>query len=608
MMHRRFRITTLLSVALILAGGFALHAWVAASGDVDRDGRLTTRDAVLITELLQAPARLALRPLREACDVTLDGQCDWLDATTVVMATLVSASDYDGDGVPNPADCAPFDDRLSTAHTYYFDWDDDSFGAATGRPLCTVDPPTDSVAWSDDPDDQNPSVVTPTIPKGARRLGLDFAEGTADAAWRFDLAQELGADVATLQIPWSRIEVSAGGYDPAYGNGLTQINGAYPALRFGLSLTLSPIQGTHLTLPDDLRLAVLNGTIRLSDPQVIARYKNLLSYVRARLPDVPLVSLQIGQDVDLYFTQVTQPLFWPDFGAFVAAVSAHARQLWGPDLPIGLTATHQGLLTEPTRSLMLALNQVTTAASVSYQPRHADFTVIAPEEVELQVQQLIALYYPKPIYFNGVGYPSGSVTGSSPTRQAQFLHAFFRVWDRYAALIPFASFQRLNDFSRARAESEAAQLAWQLPPSVLPTASAYLESLGLRTFAGAGTHKTAYRTLRTLAFERGWWHEPARQARAYRMGFTHTPHDLSPDPGERDRGFQLDVVSHPDGRRHRQPASRRRCAVGRGARRRFQLGRVALQCEPSRYVGTVAESHPGRTSAHRLHQSPRHPA
>ncbi len=506
--------------------------WVPGSGDVDGDGVLSTKDAQLITELLQAPARLALRAMRDACDVTQDGQCDFIDATTVLMSTLVSASDYDGDGVGNATDCAPFDDRLSAPHIYYFDWDQDSFGAAAGREVCSVEPPRDSVAWSDDPDDVDATVVAPAVQKGMRRLGLDFSEGAADGQWRSDLARELGADVATLRVPWSGFETSPNGYDAAYGTGLTQINGAYPGMHLALSLTLAPIHGEHLSLPEDLRLALLNGQIRFNDPQLITRYRNALSFVRARLPDVTLTSLQVGHDVDQYFSQVVDPQFWSDYALFVEAVAAHARLLWGPDLAVGLTATHRGLLAEPTRALMLALNQWTSVVSVSYQPRRDDFTVVAPEEVEVQVQQLIALYYPKFIHFHDVGYPTASITGSSTTRQSQFLHAFFRVWDRYAALIPFASFHRLTDYSKTRAVSEAAQLTRRLPVSVVPAAVGYVESLGLRTYPASGRHKAGYRTLRNLAFDRGWWHESPRQTRSFHLGFTHAPHDLSPDIDE----------------------------------------------------------------------------
>lgn len=517
-------------LAVVALAGTAVHAaWVPNSGDVDEDGVLTTRDAQLVSEILQAPARLALRPLAEACDITEDGECDLADVTAILQRTIVTTSDYDGDGIGNASDCAPFDDRLSTMHTYYLDYDQDSYGSTVAVPVCTTVTPTGFVNWSNDPDDQNSHATTPTVQKGSRQIGLDFSDAAADGRWRSDLARELGVDAAVLQIAWNAIETSPNNYDAAYVEGLTGINNAYPALNLKLSLTVASIHGQFLALPEDLRLALLNGQIRFNDPSIIARYRNLLNFIHAQLPNVQVTSLQVGHEVDQYFSQVTQEHFWPDYAAFYDAVAAHARQLWGSEVPVGLTATHKGLLAEPTRSLMLALNQTSDVVSVSYQPRRDDFTIMEPETIELDVQRVIALYYPKKLHFLNVGYPAASIVGSSPTKQSQFMHAFFRVWDRYAELMPFASFHRLFDYSRTRAGNEAAHLTRRLPPSVVPVATGYVESLGLRSYAGDGKPKSAYRTLRNLMFERGWWHEIPRESRSFHMGFTHTPHDLSPN-------------------------------------------------------------------------------
>ena len=518
-----------------LAGTAAHAAWVPGSGDVDADGVLTTKDAQLITELLYYPARLALRPLREACDVNEDDQCDLADATSVLQRTIVSTSDYDGDGVPNTADCAPFDDRLSSFHTYYPDYDTDSYGNPAGLPVCSVKPPAHPiqfVTWHDDPDDLDGAAITATVQKGSRQLGLHLGDPAADGRWRSDLARELGVDAVSLHLPWNAIETTPSTYSAAIAAGLTEINASYPGIGLKVNLTISPIQGQYLVVPEDLRLALLNGTVRFNDPAVINRYKNLLSFVRGRLPDVGLVSIQMGHEVDQYFSQVTQQQFWPDFAAFYEAVGAHARQLWGEELAIGLTATYRGLLNEPTRSLMQSLNTASTVVSVQYLPRNDDFTATPPQQVQVDIQQLIALYYPKKIHFVDVGYPSAAIARSSTTMQSQFLQAFFSVWDRYAALIPYASFYRLHDVSRQRATGEAQLLTRRLPLSVVPVATGYIESLGLRTYAGAGQPKAAYRTLRNLAFDRGWWHEIPLEARSFRMGFTHTPHDLSPDIDE----------------------------------------------------------------------------
>ena len=62
-----------------------------------------------------------------------------------------------------------------------------------------------------------------------------------------------------------------------------------------LILTITPIHTNVKVTPSDLK----NKT--LDDPEVIERYKKLLEFVFAKLPDVELSSLVIGSEMDVYF-------------------------------------------------------------------------------------------------------------------------------------------------------------------------------------------------------------------------------------------------------------------------------------------------------------------
>ena len=513
-------------LALLFVAGFSttVSAQSPLAGDVDQDRRLTTRDAVTIFESSGAPELARLHVIRAACDYNHDGACSTDDAYAVLAAVVTDFADVDGDGVANGEDCSPFDDRLSAPHTYYLDMDRDSFGSSTNTvEACVLAPPVPAVAWGGDPSDDTPFELLRAMPKGGRTLGLDFLGGPQDGAWRADLAREIGVDAAPIRLAWGDIERSPGHFDGQGVAVLDAVNAAFPAAGFAVSLTINP---TPSAMPADLKQAVETGQLRYSDPAVLDRFKALLTFVHSRLPAVPPQSLQIGHEIDRFLVLAPQ-YFWGDYGVFFAAASAQAKLLWGSGLPVAMTASHPGLLNEPTRSLMRSLNALADRVSLTYLPRQADGRAVDPSSVRADVERVIALYYPKSIAFDTVGYPSSPLLGGSTTRQSQFLRAFFEVWDQYAPLIPFASFVRLHDYSFELAHFEALGAGGDLRREV-----AFRQSLGLRTWDGSGVHKPAYQTLRDLAFERGWWRVPPAATRRFGLGFTPALYDFPRTAGE----------------------------------------------------------------------------
>lgn len=494
-------------------------AYVPNSGDVDLDRKLTIRDAVMILESLGWPERSGLRAFASACDFNHDGACDRADADAIFGVVVRDFNDWDSDGVPNAVDCAPIDDRLATPHTYYRDWDMDHGGdGAAPSTLCVVAPPWPLVEWNGDTNDVNQFSFPVPVPRGVRMLGLDMGDRGEDQKWRGDLAKEVGVDAVTVNLPWNTIETA-----PNTFAGLSSTLDFYRTtlLAAGLSLNLSvdPMSGGVLTLPSDLQAQVVSGTLRLNDPIVAARFNAVLTHVHTKLAGVPLVSLQIGHEVDRLLV-LAPGYFWGDFAALLQNASGRARQLWGVDLKIGTTATQEGLLSDTTGQLLQTLNSLTDIVSFTYMPRSATFTVPEPTVVRLDIERVLARYYPKPLYIQSVGYPSAPLTGSSETKQSQFIRAFFDVWDSWGSMIPFASFKRLSDFSLERAWQEGA------PTNGGSAAVAYYQSLGLRTFAGDGDHKAAYKTLRNMAFNRGWWRMPAPTTRTFRLGYTPSLFDF----------------------------------------------------------------------------------
>jgi hypothetical protein len=523
------RIRTACATASVLLLLMSPHALFAAgpsrgSGDVDGDGRLTSRDALMIFQMSGNAALPRLTTIAAACDYDGDGACTIADAYAILAAVTVDPNDTDGDGVPNEQDCNPFDERLSTPHTFYLDLDLDSFGDSHNTvQLCVLAPPPPSVAWGGDPDDTTPFQIPFVVPKSGRLLGLDLVAPAQDGRWRDDLARELGADAATLRAAWSDLETSPGTFNGPFATVLTTANTQFPAEGLRVNLTVNPVSGGFLAMPSDLKSAIEQGTLRLSDQAVIDRFKALLTFVHTQMPDVQLTSLQIGYEVDR-FLNASPMRFWADYGVFFAAASAHAKSLWGDGLRVGITATHAALLNEPTRSLLRSLNGLTDEVSLTYLPRSADGGAIEPSQVRLDIEQVIALYYPKPLVLDAVGYPSSPLLGGSTTKQSQFIRAFFDVWDSYAAVMPFASFTRLHDFSLPLANFQA--LGSIAAGGDVRRETAFQQSLGLRTWDGEGMNKPAYQTLRNMTFARGWWAERPLASRSFGLGFTPALYDF----------------------------------------------------------------------------------
>lgn len=507
------------------------------SGDVDGDGRLTVRDAVMIFASSGAAEMARLTTIRAACDYDGNGLCNTDDAYAILLAIVDDFSDLDGDGVANEADCHPLDERIATPHTYFLDLDRDSFGDSN-QPIvaCTLAPPVPAVAWGGDPDDTSAFQIVNVTPRGDRQFGLDYLASSQSGTWREDLGVELGVDFLPVRLRWDELEASGGAFTGPQVPVLAVANAQFPGRGLKVSLTLSPVSSGALTAPADLKSAIEQGTLRFSDPLVIDRFKAMLTFVRTQTPDLALSSLQIGYEVDAFLTQ-TPLYFWADYGVFFEAVAAHAKALWGADLRVGINATHAGLLNDTEGPLLRSLNGLADVVSLTYLPRLPDGGAIDPLDVRADVQRVIAMYFPKPLYFEAVGYPSSALLGASITRQSQFLRAFFEVWDMYPTLIPSASFTRLHDASFDLARFLASSARGDLLRD-----TAYHQSLGLRTWDGDGIHKPGYQTLRNLTAERGWWRIATPATRSFELGFTPALYDF-PSTAE-EFGEMLDWIQH----------------------------------------------------------------
>jgi len=124
--------------------------------------------------------------------------------------------------------------------------------------------------------------------------------------------------------------------------------------------------------------------------------------------------------------------------------------------------------------------------------------VLDPEIVESHFNQIEALFSGREIWFNEVGYQSGSeYCGSSQTKQAEFYHHLFAAWDSNRASIGLILIDWLHDVS-PEVLAEYEEYYGSSDPAFLE----YLATLGLRNYND--TDKYAWVQLLAETSARGW--------------------------------------------------------------------------------------------------------
>jgi len=319
------------------------------------------------------------------------------------------------------------------------------------------------------------------------------------------LGVSVGVQVLSLHLLWNQIEgttpsdtFTAGTYVDPNGD-LATLNSVLPLEGLELNLGILPSTTSISGMPSNLTATPMN------DPLVVARFEAMLDWVFGKIPNVPLVSLALGNELDAYPTATTTD-YWAQYWAFYAAVATHVRSLH-PGIKVTVNATFAGLVGTSSNPLAEGgyqqLNGISDVIGVNYYPLNSDFTVELPSVVAGDFGKVAALYAlsttPKPIYFQEVGYPSDATACvSSQALQAEFVHQVFLAWDHWASAIPFLSIVRLNDLSATAAQSTAESYGF----SAGSVFTSYLESLGLRSYTGS--NKTAFSQLQSETEMRGW--------------------------------------------------------------------------------------------------------
>lgn len=299
-----------------------------------------------------------------------------------------------------------------------------------------------------------------------RVLGIHVSEaqdGDFDAA--ATLALGAGAGALHLHLDWSQLEPSPETYDATFPD---IANTYYPARGIPLYLTLRPINTVRREVPSDLE------AVAWDDPVMMARFRALLDFLFARIGNVDVRGLAVGNELG---GVLTTPADFTAYATFLRAARDHARSL-RPGLPVGTTVTFPDLMGANAAQYQ-TLNAETDFISVTYYPLDAASRVRAPNSALADFDALVALYPGREIVVQECGYPSSADTGSSESMQAEFVRAVFQAWDRHADAISHLAFEHLHDWSSATIDEFTVYYG-----SADPAFRGFLASIGLRNHDG----------------------------------------------------------------------------------------------------------------------------
>jgi hypothetical protein len=158
------------------------------------------------------------------------------------------------------------------------------------------------------------------------------------------------------------------------------------------------------------------------DPASFAALHDVIDGAVARL-GTNLAGLTFGRDVDVYLAK--HPSERPALRAFAAEACGHARQRVGASAPlgVGVAFSFEGATTpDPSFAPVLA---ACSAAVLSYMPGLGGSNVAPASAIAGAVDAMIGAASGKPIVLQALGYPSASLVGASPDKQALFFQTFF---------------------------------------------------------------------------------------------------------------------------------------------------------------------------------------
>ncbi|SIT84262.1 hypothetical protein SAMN05421665_1821 [Yoonia rosea] len=281
---------------------------------------------------------------------------------------------------------------------------------------------------------------------------------------------EIGAMATSLTLYWDDLQ-REGEYaaDPDWP---VIAQAVYPPRQIRIQLTFAVIDTLADRRPAEFR------DLAWDDPRVSDGFAALVLEVFSRMPDVDLVSVAIGNEVDGYLADASLD----EYGRFFerAREAVHSIR---PNVPVTTKVTWSGLRDRPN---LLELTERGDALSITWYPMDDKFHFSDPD-VALRELSEMAEMANGPWELSEVGYPSNGCGASSSEAQARF-HQGLSV---AAGMQPNLQLvQRV--WSHDISATEVAGYANYYQTNSI-CFSSFLSSLGLRT--ASDEHKPAFETL-----------------------------------------------------------------------------------------------------------------
>lgn len=316
-------------------------------------------------------------------------------------------------------------------------------------------------------------LVAMLVPGPARADPLFGIAGTLPASGDYGEVLEglraTSADATSLTLFWDDFMVE-GRYAPET-DWPPIANAVYPATGLALTLTIPVIDTVADRRPADLQV------LAWDDPALATAFVGFVEEVLARMPDLPLIYLAIGNEVDGFL----QGPDWQAYGRFFTAVRRELASTH-PDLPIGVTLTWGGLRNRPEAR---ALADLGDAWLVTWYPLGPGFEVLDPALTPRTLTEILTAAGDHPVYLAEAGYPSGGC-GGSEARQARFVEYLIEENDPRLRLVMLVW---MHDLSVPEIAGYTEYYGVDSP-----CFAGYLATLGLRSHAGPD--KPAFTLLR----------------------------------------------------------------------------------------------------------------
>lgn len=290
-------------------------------------------------------------------------------------------------------------------------------------------------------------------------LGIAVAPSSQDYLAAVDDARAAGMRIFEIPQQWRESG------NPTNTQLLRLFNQELPKRGLRVVLTMNPLDTMENQIPDDLR------SKRYDDPEFIKRYCRFVDDTLAALPKVQLVSISVGNEVDLLLGNHADR--WNQYANFFRQAKAHLKKR-RPNVPVGVKFTYNGFKKHP--KLVAAIAADCDRVMINYYPIDEN-KVRPPSLVHRELSGLARAFPGKRIQLTEVGYPDSLSLGSSPELQADFVSKVFAAWDALPQ-IELVNFVWLNEMT----PSAAAQLKRTFGEEA--SLVYFLTSLGLRTHQG----------------------------------------------------------------------------------------------------------------------------